>query len=154
MEETLKRAAAHRGAAFVEILQNCNIYNDLAWGVLYDRETKVEHELRVEHGKPLLFGSTAARKGLVLDGVRARVVSAADVPAERLWVHDQTDIASSLVLASLSSPKFPVPVGILAQVEAPIYEDLIADQEKRAVSERGPGDIARLLTSGDTWTIR
>ena len=77
-----------------------------------------------------------------------------DVPAERLWVHDQNDIASALVLASLASPQFPVPVGVLAQVEAPIYEDLIADQEKRAVSERGPGDIARLLTSGDTWTIR
>jgi len=62
--------------------------------------------------------------------------------------------ASALVLASLASPQFPVPVGVLAQVDAPIYEDLIADQEKRAVSERGPGDIARLLTSGDTWTIR
>src|SRR5262249_28534705 len=56
MEETLKQAAAHRGAAFVEILQNCNIYNDMAWGILYDRESKIEHELRVEHGKPLLFG--------------------------------------------------------------------------------------------------
>ena len=76
------------------------------------------------------------------------------MPAERLWVHDQTDTASALVLASLVSPQFPIPVGVLAKVEAPIYEDLIADQEKRAVSERGPGDIARLLTSGDTWTIR
>ena len=67
-------AAAHRGAAFVEILQNCNIYNDMAWGILYDRESKVEHELRVEHGKPLLFGPAHARKGLVLDGVRPPVV--------------------------------------------------------------------------------
>ncbi|HWC04944.1 MAG TPA: 2-oxoacid:ferredoxin oxidoreductase subunit beta [Methylomirabilota bacterium] len=154
MEETLKRAAMHRGAAFVEILQNCNIYNDMAWGILYDRESKVNHELRVEHGKPLLFGPADARKGLVLDGVKARIVPASEVPADRLWVHDQTDLASALVLASLSTPQFPVPVGVLAQVEAPIYEDLIAEQEKRAVSERGPGDIARLLTSGDTWTIR
>ncbi|MGH8650427.1 MAG: 2-oxoacid:ferredoxin oxidoreductase subunit beta, partial [Burkholderiales bacterium] len=152
MEETLKRAAAHRGTAFVEILQNCNIYNDMAWGILYDRESKVEHELRVEHGKPLLFGPAAARKGLVLDGVKARVVMASEVPVERLWVHDQTDIASAMVLASLATPQFPIPVGVLAQVEAPIYEDLIAEQEKRAVAERGPGDIARLLTSGDTWT--
>ena len=75
MEETLKRAAAHRGTAFVEILQNCNIYNDMAWGILYDRESKVEHELRVEHGKPLIFGPADARKGLVLDGVKARVVA-------------------------------------------------------------------------------
>ena len=72
MEETLKRAAAHGGAGFVEILQNCNIYNDMAWGILYDRESKIEHELRVEHGKPLLFGPADARRGLVLDGVKAR----------------------------------------------------------------------------------
>jgi 2-oxoglutarate ferredoxin oxidoreductase subunit beta len=154
LEQTLKQAAAHHGTAFVEILQNCNIYNDLAWNILYDRESKIGHELRVEHGKPLLFGPADARKGLVLDGVKARVVAAGEVPAERLWVHDQTDTASALVLASLQTPQFPIPIGVLAKVEAPIYEDLIADQEKRAVSERGPGDIARLLTSGDTWTIR
>jgi 2-oxoglutarate ferredoxin oxidoreductase subunit beta len=154
MEETLKRAATHRGAAFVEILQNCNIYNDMAWGVLYDRESKVQHELRVEHGKPLLFGPADDRKGLVLDGVKARVVRAGDTPTEKLWVHDQTDIAAAMVLAGLATPQFPIPIGVLAQVEAPIYEELIAEQEKRAVSDRGPGDIARLLTSGDTWTIR
>ena len=107
MEETLKRAAAHRGAAFVEILQNCNIYNDLAWNILYDRESKIQHELRVEHGKPLLFGPADDRRGLVLDGVKARVVQASEVPAERLWVHDQADIASALVLANL--PDAPVP---------------------------------------------
>jgi 2-oxoglutarate ferredoxin oxidoreductase subunit beta len=138
----------------VEILQNCNIYTDMAWGILSDRESKIEHELRVEHGKPLLFGPADARKGLVLDGVRPRVVSASDVPPESLWVHDQTDLGSALVLASLTSPQFPIPVGVLAKVDAPIYEDLIAEQEKRAVSDRGPGDIGRLLTSGDTWTIR
>ena len=76
------------------------------------------------------------------------------MPAGQLWVHDQADIASALVLANLATPQFPIPIGVLAQVEAPIYEDLIAEQEKRAVSDRGPGDIARLLTSGDTWTIR
>jgi 2-oxoglutarate ferredoxin oxidoreductase subunit beta len=91
---------------------------------------------------------------LVLDGVKPRIVTANEVPAEQLWVHDQSDLASALVLASLQTPQFPIPIGVLAKVEAPIYEDLIADQEKRAVSERGPGDIARLLTSGDTWTIR
>src|SRR5574342_115099 len=86
MEDTLKRAAAHRGAAFVEILQNCNIYNDLAWGILYDRESKVLHELRLEHGKPLVFGSADARKGLVLDGVKPRIVATSEVAPERLWV--------------------------------------------------------------------
>src|SRR5919198_158498 len=67
MEETLKRAANHKGAAFVEILQNCNIYNDLAWNILYDRESKIQHELRLEHGKPLQFGPVDDRRGLTRD---------------------------------------------------------------------------------------
>jgi 2-oxoglutarate ferredoxin oxidoreductase subunit beta len=154
MEETLKKAAAHRGAAFVEILQNCNIYNDLAWSILYDRESRVRHELRLEHGKPLLFGPPDDRRALVLDGVTPRVAAAGTVPEERLWVHDQGDVAAALVLASLHSPEFPIPIGVLGQVEAPIYEQLIFEQEQHAVSERGPGDIAKLLVSGDTWTIR
>jgi 2-oxoglutarate ferredoxin oxidoreductase subunit beta len=154
MEDTLKKAAAHKGAAFVEILQNCNIYNDLAWNVLYDRESKILHELRLEHGKPLLFGPSDNRRAVVLDGVRAKVVPAGEVPVDRLWVHDRTDIASALVLANFSSPQFPIPIGVLAQVEAPVYEDIVLQQEQRSVSERGQGDIAKLLVSGDTWTIR
>jgi 2-oxoglutarate ferredoxin oxidoreductase subunit beta len=152
MEETLKKASAHHGAAFVEILQNCNIYNDLAWNVLYDRESRIQHELRLEHGKPLLFGPLDDRLGLVLDGARARVVRAKEAP-DRLWVHDEHDIAGALVLANLPSPDFPIPVGVLAQTEAPVYEELVLEQEQRALADRGPGDIAKLLTSGDTWRI-
>jgi 2-oxoglutarate ferredoxin oxidoreductase subunit beta len=153
MEETIKRAAAHRGASFVEILQNCNVYNDRAWQVLYDKESKVQFELRLEHGKPLLFGPPDDRKGLVLDGVRPRVVAAKDVPESALWVHDETNINAAKVIAELFSPEYPVPVGVLASVEAPVYEDLMIEQERRAISERGPGDIAALLKSGDTWKI-
>ena len=83
MEETLKRAAAHKGAAFVEILQNCNVYNDMAWSVLYDRESKVLHELRLEHGKPLAWGPLDDRRGLVLEGVKPKVVKVADVAGAR-----------------------------------------------------------------------
>ena len=90
----------------------------------------------------------------MLDGVTPRVAAAGTVPEERLWVHDQGDVAAALVLASLHSPEFPIPIGVLGQVEAPIYEQLIFEQEQHAVSERGPGDIAKLLVSGDTWTIR
>jgi 2-oxoglutarate ferredoxin oxidoreductase subunit beta len=153
MEETLKKAAAHEGAAFVEILQNCNIYNDLAWNVLYDREQKVMHELRVEHGKPLLFGPSGDRRALILDGLRPKVVRAADVPEKELWIHDIHDAGAALVLASLESPEFPIPIGVLAQVEAPRYEEVILEQERRALSDRGPGEIAKLLVSGDTWKI-
>jgi 2-oxoglutarate/2-oxoacid ferredoxin oxidoreductase subunit beta len=153
MEETLKKAAAHEGAAFVEILQNCNIYNDLAWNVVYDRESKVLHELRVEHGKPLLFGPPDDRRGLVLDGVTPRVVRVDDVSEKALWVHDIHDTGAALVLASLESPEFPIPIGVLAQVDAPRYEETILAQEQHAIAERGAGEIGKLLVSGDTWKI-
>ncbi|MCI0546453.1 MAG: 2-oxoacid:ferredoxin oxidoreductase subunit beta [Candidatus Rokubacteria bacterium] len=153
MEETLKRAAGHKGAAFVEILQNCNVYNDLAWNVLYDRESKVQHELRLEHGKPLVFGPPTARHGLVLEGVRPRVVALADVDEQRLWVHDETDTTAAYVLAQLWAPAFPIPVGVLAKTEGPIYEQVVIQHEQKAIAERGPGEIGQLLRAGETWKI-
>jgi 2-oxoglutarate ferredoxin oxidoreductase subunit beta len=83
MEETLRSASAHKGAAFVEILQNCNVYNDLAWNVLYDKESKILHECRLEHGKPIMFGPPDDRRGLVLEGVKPKVVKVKDVPRAR-----------------------------------------------------------------------
>jgi 2-oxoglutarate/2-oxoacid ferredoxin oxidoreductase subunit beta len=155
MEETLKRSAAHKGAAFVEILQNCNVYNDLAWNVLYDRESKIQHELRLEHGKPLIFGPPDDRKGLVLEGVKPKVVSVKDVPESALWVHDETDRGTALILAQLWAPDYPIPVGVMANEQgAPIYEELVLKQEQKVIADRGPGDIAALLRSGETWTIK
>jgi 2-oxoglutarate ferredoxin oxidoreductase subunit beta len=153
MEETLKRAARHRGAAFVEILQNCNVYNDLAWNVLYDRESKVQFELRLEHGKPLLFGAADDRKGLTLDGVKPRAVRVKDVAEGSLWVHDDKDVGTALILAGLWAPEYPIPVGVLVDIEAPIYGDIVLRQEEKAIADRGRGDIAALLTAGDTWKI-
>jgi 2-oxoglutarate ferredoxin oxidoreductase subunit beta len=153
MDEMLKRAAAHRGTAFLEILQNCNVYNDLAWNVLYDKETKVAAELRLQPDKPLLFGAPDDRRALIMDGVRPKVVRAADVPAGASWVHDETNLNAAKLLADLFAPEFPIPTGVLAAVDAPVYEEVLLQQEQRAISERGPGDIAKLLTSGDTWKI-
>jgi 2-oxoglutarate ferredoxin oxidoreductase subunit beta len=154
MEETLKRAAAHKGASFVEILQNCNVYNDMAWGVLYDRESKALHELRLEHGKPLAFGPLDDRRGLVLEGVKPKVVKVKEVPESSLWVHDETDGGTALVLAQLWAPDYPIPLGVLANKPgAATYEEILIEQEQKVVSDRGPGDIAKLLMSGDTWKI-
>ena len=153
MEQTLRQAAAHRGAAFVEILQNCNIYNDLAWNVLYDRESKILHELRLEAGQPLTFGPADARRALVLDGLSPRVAPVGEVAADRLWTHDPADRRAALVLANLESPEFPIPIGVLARQEAPVYEDILHEQERQALASRGPGSIAKLLVSGDTWKI-
>ena len=94
MDEMLKRAAHHTGAAFLEILQNCNVYNDLTWNAIYEKESKLAHELRLEHGKPLLFVPVDDRRGLVLEGATPRVVRAKDVPESALWVHDEIGRAS------------------------------------------------------------
>ncbi len=153
MEEMLKRAAHHQGAAFLEILQNCNVYNDLAWNALYDKESKLQHELRLEHGKPLLFGPSADRKAVVMEGVTPRTVPAAAVPERALWVHDERNVNAAKLLADLWAPEFPIPIGVLSAIEAPTYEGVLLEQEQRAISDRGPGDIAKLLTSGDTWKI-
>jgi 2-oxoglutarate ferredoxin oxidoreductase subunit beta len=153
MDEMLKRAAAHRGTAFLEILQNCNVYNDMTWKVLYDKESKAMYELRLQHGKPLLLGPPDARKAVIMDGVIPRVVDPASVPESALWIHDETNVNAAKLLADLFAPDFPVPVGVLTDVAAPIYEDVMIEQERRALAERGPGDIAKLLTSGDTWKI-
>jgi 2-oxoglutarate ferredoxin oxidoreductase subunit beta len=153
MDEMLRRAAHHKGAAFLEILQNCNVYNDLAWSVVYEKESKAAHELRLEHGKPLLFGPASDRRALVMDGVTPRVAAAKDTPASVQWVHDETNVNAAKLLADLWTPEFPIPIGVLSAIEAPIYESMVLEQEQRAISDRGPGDITKLLTSGDTWKI-
>ena len=153
MEEMLKRAAHHKGTAFLEILQNCNVYNDLVWNVIYDKESKLAHELRLQQGKPLLFGPPDDRRAVVMEGVMPKVVPAKDVAEGALWVHDESNVNAAKILADLWVPEFPVPIGVFSAIDAPVYEDTLLAQEQRAISERGPGDIAKLLTSGDTWKI-
>jgi len=154
MEETLKRAAHHKGAAFVEILQNCNVYNDLAWNVLYDKESKILHECRLEHGKPITFGPADDRRGLVLEGLKPKVVKLAEVAESVLWKHDASDRATAMVLGQLWAPEYPIPLGILLNQEGETtYEDLVVQQEQKAISDRGQGDIAKLLMAGETWKI-
>ena len=154
MEETLRSASAHKGAAFVEILQNCNVYNDLAWNVLYDKESKILHECRLEHGKPITFGPPDDRRGLVLEGVKPKVVKVKDVPESALWVHDSSDRATAMLLARLWAPDYPVPLGTLLNQEGETtYEEILLQQEQKAISDRGPGDVAKLLMAGETWKI-
>ena len=154
MEETLKLAAAHKGAAFVEILQNCNVYNDLAWNVVYDKDSKILHECRLEHGKPVIFGPADDLRGLVLESLKPKVVKVKDVAPSALWIHDSTDRVTAMLLAQLWAPEYPIPVGVLLNLEGETtYEEIVVQQEQKAISERGPGDVAKLLMSGETWKI-
>src|SRR5262249_20214087 len=118
-----------------------------------EKESKLAHELRLQQGKPLLFGPPDDRRAVVMNGVTPSVVSAKDVPESSLWMHDETNVNAAKILADLWTPDFPIPIGVFSAIDAPVYEDLLIAQEQRAVSERGPGEIAKLLTSGDTWRI-
>jgi len=151
--EVLRRAAAHRGAAFVEILQNCNIYNDGAFDAVREHE---ENRIYLQHGEPVRFGAEGERGVRVLEDGSAEIVDVAEVGEESLLVHDEQHREPSLAFA-LSRLTLQVngvaPVGVFRAVEQPVYDDLLTAQIDRAVDERGPGDLAALLRSGDTWTI-
>jgi 2-oxoglutarate/2-oxoacid ferredoxin oxidoreductase subunit beta len=150
IQEILKRANAHRGTAFVEIYQNCNIFNDGAFAQLTEKDTKADATVEVQHGKPLRFGKNK-EKSIVIEGLRPRVVLASDVPESGLYVHDETSELSALILSRLGAPEFPTPIGVFRAVERPSYDQLVNEQVSRAVA-KGRGSVQALLDEG-AWTI-
>jgi len=156
MQGTLEAAGKHHGASFVEVLQNCNIFNDGAWREFTDREFRDDRMLVLEHGKPLIYGKER-NKGIRLRGLHPEIVTIGEdgVTEADLVVHDQyaEDPYLALILSRMFWPEFPVPVGILRQVERPTYSELIDDQIARAIAKSGPGDLRKALQAGETWTV-
>jgi 2-oxoglutarate ferredoxin oxidoreductase subunit beta len=153
LTETLRRAAAHPGTAFVEIYQNCNVYNDGAFDAVRDQK---ENRIRLEHGKPIRFGTEDERGVRMRRDASAEIVDVADVGEEALLVHDEQAPTPSLAaaVARLShTPHGPTPIGVFRAVERPVYDRLLDEQLSRAREEQGEGDLAELLHAGDTWTI-
>lgn len=154
--ETLKAAAAYGGTAFLEIFQNCNIYNDKTFADVTDKQVRDERILYVEHGKPLLYGKENER-GVRLNGLKLETgVVGEDFPLEDciVWDAEDPDPSLAFMLAQKSWPDFPTPVGILRRVETPTYERNIVDQIQGAIDERGQGTLEELIYSGDLWTVR
>jgi 2-oxoglutarate/2-oxoacid ferredoxin oxidoreductase subunit beta len=150
--DMLKRAHEHRGASFVEILQNCNIFNDGAFNELSDKQIKADHQLVLEHGKPLIFGKNRD-KGIRMNGQRAEVVTlGAGVAEKDLVVHDETNLALAFMLANFEAP-LPTPVGVFYAVERPTYDSALNAQLENAKAKQGLGDLKKLVRSGDTWTV-
>jgi 2-oxoglutarate ferredoxin oxidoreductase subunit beta len=153
LQGVLRRAHAHRGASFVEILQNCNVFNDGAFDALTDKATKGDHTLVLEPGRPLLFGTDRTR-GIRLDAsLRPEVVTlGGDVRESDILVYDETNPTHAQIAAALHSPAFPTAIGVFHAVERPCYEDgaqaLVSEAQRRQ-----PADVRALLTRGDTWTI-
>ena len=158
LQEMLHRAHAHKGTAFIEILQNCPVYNDLEWEEVENRKTRVEAALTLEDGQPLVWGPKGAQRGIrIHDGVPSIVTLAdGDDPAAKgVATHREghESPAYAFALASLARPQFPIPIGVFRAVEKSTYEQLLDHQVTSALAERGKGDLAKLLHSGDTWTV-
>ncbi len=158
LQEMLRRAEAHKGTSFVEIYQNCNIFNDGAFEVFTEKATKIAFTLFVEHGKPLVFGNDR-QKGIILDGLSPRVVDLSQGYSESdLWIHDEQDLHKAQILTRLfdnpgADHFMPRPFGVLYAAERPCYEDQLHQQIQWAVGKKGIGDLDALLAGNETWTV-
>ncbi len=158
LTETLRAAAAHPGTALIEIYQNCNIFNDNAFEVLKDREQAQEAVIRLEHGKPIRFG-TDDHKGVVRDPATGDL-EIVEVTAENeadVLVHDAhaATPTTAFALSRLADPDtlHHTPIGVLRSVDRQVYDTEMAEQLDDAVQHKGKGDLSALLAGGDTWTV-
>ncbi|MGH8909026.1 MAG: 2-oxoacid:ferredoxin oxidoreductase subunit beta [Egibacteraceae bacterium] len=150
----LEQAARHVGAAFVEVYQNCNIFNDGAFGAL--KGDGAVNQIRLEHGEPIRFGPDLSKGVVLAEGAHLQVVDVAEAGLDRLLVHDayRADPSLAFMLARLSpGPTGPTPVGLFRQVHRPVYGIQMQRQIDEARARRGPGDLAALLAGSDTWQI-
>src|SRR3954468_15686620 len=145
LEYVLERAAKHVGTAFVEIYQNCNIFNDGAFEYATDKETKSDTTIYLEHGKPMVFGKTAD-KGIRLNDMKPQVVGLSEVPKDDLLIHDEKGPSSlAFMLSRMRQPDFPEPLGVLRDVELDRYVDVVRKQNVEAVTKQGAGVMQQLL---------
>ena len=156
LQSILKRAHDHKGTSFVEIYQNCNVFNDGAFSQFTEKETKDDSVIFLEHGKPLVFGKEKD-KGIRLNGFSPEVVSLKDgkVSIHDLLVHNETDTTLSFILADMTyHSHMPRPLGVFLSIERPTYENEMQRQIEFAKEKRGEGNMTKLLNSGETWTIQ
>lgn len=156
MQEVFLKAAQHKGTAVVEVLQNCVIFNDNVHGKFSDKETKEDTTLKVEHGKPLIFGKDK-NKGIRIKGLTPEVVTIGEngVTEQDLFVHDENllDPTYAFMLSRFHYPKFPVPMGVFRSIADHVYDKDVQDQVKSVIEKKGAGDMKKLLFSGDTWEV-
>jgi 2-oxoglutarate ferredoxin oxidoreductase subunit beta len=155
LTEVLKRASAHKGTAFVEIYQNCKIFNDGVFEYATDKSIKADNALYLEHRKPLIFGKDR-NKGIRLHGLDPEVVTlGAGISQDDLLIHDESAEEPSLayLLSRMVYPRFPECVGVFRCVQRPTYDDLVNQQIEEARRAKGPGKLEELFASEDVWTV-
>jgi 2-oxoglutarate/2-oxoacid ferredoxin oxidoreductase subunit beta len=158
LQEMIKRTHAHKGSSFLEIYQNCNIFNDGAFEIFTEKSSKLDQALFLEQGKPLVFGATQ-NKGIKLDGLKPVVVDIDENNRlEDLWIHDENDFYKAQTLVRLfDNPSkenhFPRPFGVFYQTDRPCYEDGMKLQIEEVIATKGKGDLNKLLKGRETWRI-
>jgi len=156
IQKVIDQAGRHRGSAFVEVLQNCNIFNDGAHRAFTDREVRDDRMLVLEHGEPMIFGKHRDM-GLRLDGLRPEIVTIGEngITEADILVHDETseDPTVHNMLARIYHPEFPVPIGVIRNVPRPTHDELVEGQLRDAIARQGEGRLADLLGGAETWTV-
>jgi 2-oxoglutarate ferredoxin oxidoreductase subunit beta len=157
MQETFRRAHQHQGAAFVEVLQNCNVFNDGAFEKITAKDARPSMLIALKHGEPIVFGPEGEERGVVQrpDG-GLEIVPVADVGLDALLVHDEAreDPGLAFALSRLArGPYEPTPIGVFRAVERPEYGEQMSEQIIQAQAKRGLGDVATLLRSGSSWKV-
>jgi 2-oxoglutarate ferredoxin oxidoreductase subunit beta len=155
LKDVLRQAAAHRGTAFVEIYQNCNIFNDKAFSNVTDGEARKEDALYLEHGKPLIYGQEHRRGVRLRDGELQTFTLENEQDEAECLVWDESRPSSTLAFAmsQLLPPLGPTPLGIFRSVEAPAYEDGVVQQIQEQIKAKGDGKLENLLYSKDSWKV-
>ena len=152
----VEAAAKHKGMSFIEVYQNCNIFNDHAFDSFAERTVRSDRVLYLEHGKPMVFGKNRD-KGIRMNGALPEVVTIGEngITENDLLVHDiyLNDPSVAFMLARMEQPEYPQPVGIFRAIERPTYEDMMGDQIDAAIAKSGPGTLEKLIHSGDTWVV-
>ena len=157
LQEMLLRSAHHKGSSFLEIYQNCNIFNDAAFEIFTDKKSKADETVFLKHGQPLVFGEGNI-KGIKLDGLKPVVVELNEnVRPDDLWIHDERDFYKAQILTRLFDDPtlpfhFPRPFGVFFETDRPCYEEGMAQQIEFAMA-KGKGDLDKLLSGKETWEI-
>lgn len=154
LQAMISRSYGHKGTSFLEIYQNCNIFNDGAFGPMTDKESKADSVLWLENGQPMVFGKEK-NKGIRIDGNTPIIVEIGDKwSLDDVLVHNESDYEIASLLSNLTyQSDFPDPIGVLYAIDAPTYEELMMEQINNAIGKKGSTSVQDILNAGDTWVV-
>ena len=157
MMEVFKRAASHKGTAFIEIFQNCLVFNDNAYMSYTEKEIKDDKSVYLEDGKPLVFGKQK-EKAIKLHGFHPEIIQSANGNLNEALIHNEKTedrgLAYVLGQMGIENPDLPVAFGVLRQVQKPTYQELLYSQEEQAKKKNPNPSLEEVLNAGDTWEVR